>query len=59
VRVKKWFPNKEFLVVFPFGGKGNSLKKICDKSKDMLKSELANSLLRDPVNWIAKPIEWN
>jgi uncharacterized LabA/DUF88 family protein len=48
--VKKEFPHKELVVIFPLVGKGNSLKKICDKSMVIQKSDLHNSLLTDPVN---------
>lgn len=67
--VKADYPNKEFMVLFPPGGKGHTLKQECHKKQILQKQQLQNAqlpnpvIIKDPRNpkqhiQIKKPLDW-
>lgn len=63
------FPEKEFMVLFPPGGKGHALKKICQikqiiQEQQLRIAQLPNPVMvkdpQNPTQWIAldRPTDW-
>lgn len=64
------YPSKEFIVLFPPGGKGHTLKQVCQKKQTLQKIQLQNAqfpnpvIIKDPSNpnkqiQITKPSDWS
>jgi uncharacterized LabA/DUF88 family protein len=54
--IKKSTSWKKFISVIPFGGSGRNIKHICDKSFEMLKEHLENSIMPKEIDFEWKKI---